>query len=91
MSPVFKNYEVILELLSAAEPVCCGAPMVHNSATGEYECADAYFALYDDGLIGDYGLLVHLSELNDYERERYEHWRDVRVPDAGPEYEPRGD
>jgi hypothetical protein len=39
----------------AAEPTCCGVPMVHNSFTGEYECADAYFLLVDEGALGEPG------------------------------------
>jgi hypothetical protein len=33
------------------EPMHCGQPMVHNSFTGEYECADAYFTLLDEGAL----------------------------------------
>ncbi|MCW6003938.1 hypothetical protein K1W54_04980 [Micromonospora sp. CPCC 205371] len=67
-----------------AEPMCCGTPMVHNSWTEEYECADAYFRLLDDGVLdGTLALLaVDDEHLTPYQRERYEHWRTVRVPDA---------
>lgn len=65
------------------EPMCCGTPMVHNSWTEEYECADAYFALLDNGVIGESAtLMVDEDSLTDHERERYEHWRTSRVPDA---------
>lgn len=64
------------------EPECCGTPMVHNSWSGEWECADAYFTLEDDGVI-DWGvLLVDVGRLDRYQTERYFHWRGVRVPDG---------
>ena len=36
-------------MVVVAEPLCCGEPMVHNSFTGQYECAVAYFTLVDEG------------------------------------------
>jgi len=64
------------------EPECCGLPMVHNSWTGEWECADAYFGLIDDKVLGDFGLIVEQDTLTTHQAERYEHWRAVRVPDG---------
>lgn len=66
-----------------AEPICCGAPMVHNSWLGQYECADAYFALLDDEVIADTGvsLRVEHDELTEYQRERWKHWRASWIPD----------
>jgi hypothetical protein len=66
------------------EPECCGAPMVHNSFTSEYECVDAYFALVDEGIFedGESSDYVEVADLTPPMRERYEHWLAVRVSDA---------
>ena len=66
------------------EPMCCGTPMLHNSWTCEYECADAYFRLIDDGVLDTNlpFLTVEVEDLTTYQRERYEHWRAVRIPAA---------
>lgn len=66
-----------------SEPECCGKPMVHNSFTEEFECADAYFELLDDGVLDE--VIADRSDadaMNDHQRERYEHWKSTRVPDA---------
>lgn len=57
------------------EPVCCDEPMIHNSFTGHYECADAYLRLLDDGVLGGVPELSDTDAMDDYQRERYEHWR----------------
>ncbi len=62
-----------------SEPVCCGEPMVHNSWAGHFECADAYFALTDDGVLVDDSLRIEWALLSDHQRERYEHWLAARV------------
>lgn len=38
--------------IAAKEPACCGVPMVHNSWAERWECADAYFTLFDEGWDG---------------------------------------
>jgi hypothetical protein len=63
-----------------ADPLCCAAPMVHNSFLQQWECADAYFELLDDDVIastgfGPYALRVErVDQLAARHRERYEHW-----------------
>ena len=64
----------------APEPLCCREPMVHNSWTCEYECADAYFALVDE-----YGAecVPFLAE-RDVSAEMlptFRHWRESMVSD----------
>jgi hypothetical protein len=58
--------------------------MVHNSATGEYECADAYFGLLDDGILGEFGagMCVEVDALTAHQRVLHEHWLAARVPDG---------
>lgn len=68
-----------------AEPECCKTPMVHNSFTGEYECAEAYFALVDDGVLDDgCGELHHLAddEVPPDLVPTLHHWRASRRPDG---------
>ncbi|MCX5066617.1 hypothetical protein OOJ91_12085 [Micromonospora lupini] len=67
---------------AASEPVCCGEPMVHNSWTGEYECAAAYFALVDGGVLGDTGLRLDMTDLDADQRALVEHWQSRRVVPA---------
>lgn len=64
------------------EPTCCGEAMVHNSFLLQYECADAYFALIDDGVLSDWGVHLRVEEsgLTDYQRERWQHWRASWTP-----------
>jgi hypothetical protein len=71
------------------EPECCNTPMVHNSYTGEWECADAYLALVDEGVIGDYGDLRSEAVENGCAcsncrawRALYVHWQESRRPDG---------
>ncbi|MEU3452133.1 hypothetical protein ABZ671_00620 [Micromonospora sp. NPDC006766] len=66
----------------AGEPVCCDEPMIHNSFTGLYECAEAYFHLLDDGVLGDPPDLSDTDVMDDYQRERYAHWKTTRISDA---------
>lgn len=33
-------------------PLCCGEPMVRNTWACRWECADAYFRLFDEGWDG---------------------------------------
>lgn len=61
-----------------AEPRCCSTPMVHNSFTGQYECADAYFLLHDDG-VDPY--LVDADDLDAGHRVALEHWKASRIDD----------
>lgn len=71
------------------EPECCGVPMVHNSYTEEYECADAYFFLVDEGALGD-PEAPHLSPdqirwaLPTEQIDALRHWRQSRRPDTDP-------
>lgn len=65
----------------AAEPTCCGEPMVHNSGTGKYECAAAFFALVDDKVITDDGFLLQ-EALSPRDRDLYDHWQSSVRPDA---------
>lgn len=62
------------------EPMCCGEPMVHNTWTGENECAEAYFRLLDDGVLGDVAQRSNISAMNDFQRGRYEHWLASCIP-----------
>lgn len=63
-------------LVLEAEPECCGEPMIHNSYSGQYECADAYFYLDGDGLLGDIGDLIEWRRpLTKFDRERHAHWK----------------
>lgn len=65
------------------EPLCCGEAMVHNSWREGFECADAFFYLEDEGILGDCGELREwVRPLADFDRERYAHWRVVFVPDS---------
>lgn len=66
------------------EPTCCGVTMVHNSGTGQYECADAYFALVDDGVIWDYDppALCDPENVSAEHRALYEHWLKSMRPDG---------
>lgn len=66
----------------STEPECCDTPMVHNSFTSEYECADAYFELLDDGVLGDIPDLADTDEMTGHQRERFEHWKASRRPDS---------
>lgn len=77
----------------SAEPTCCGEPMVHNSFMEEYECADAYFALLDDGVLADCGgreLRVDPEDMTPEQRDLHKHWlasfkadAEVREPEGG--------
>ncbi|ATO14671.1 hypothetical protein CO540_13230 [Micromonospora sp. WMMA2032] len=50
--------------------------MVHNSFTEQYECADAYFALLDDGVLSDCSPIGDdFAAMTEYQLDRYEHWR----------------
>lgn len=64
------------------EPECCGTPMVHNSFTGLYECADAYFGLLDDGVLGGVPDLSDTDAMDPQQRELYDHWQSTRVSDV---------
>lgn len=68
-----------------AEPECCNTPMVHNSWTDEWECADAYFALVDAGVFSDGESFEHSGSWTVREfvalRKLHEHWRTSFVPD----------
>lgn len=71
------------------EPECCNTSMIHNSATGQYECADAYFALADEGVIGDCGDLRMEATGNGCAcsncrawRALYDHWQQSKRPDG---------
>lgn len=67
------------------EPMCCGEPMIHNSFTGEFECAEAYFTLLDDEVISDWSAgRVLLDGATDYHRERHAHWLSSMRPDGWP-------
>lgn len=75
-------------MVAVPELECCGTPMVHNSFTGEYECADAYFLLVDEGALGEpgYGDLDP-GQLADDDvppslLEALQHWRTSRRPDG---------
>jgi hypothetical protein len=80
-----------MSALPDPEPSCCGSPMVHNSSTGMYECADAFFLLIGDdedpgvAIENNYGgldLLVPLDWLTEVEAERWEHWHAFQIPDG---------
>ena len=62
-----------------AEPICCQTPMVHNSFTEQYECADAYFALHDDD-IDPY--FADPNDLTEAQRSYLDHWLTSRIDDA---------
>lgn len=63
----------------SGEPLCCGEPMIRNTG-GWYECADAYFWLDEERLLGDCGDLIEWRrELTQFDRDTYEHWKVVRV------------
>lgn len=65
------------------EPTCCGEPMIHNSFTSEYECAEAYFTLVDEEVITDWSPRHHNpSELPGWLQEHYEHWLTSMRPDG---------
>ncbi|MEU7170376.1 hypothetical protein ABZ949_02645 [Micromonospora tulbaghiae] len=61
------------------EPICCDTPMVHNSFTEQWECADAYFALHDDD-IDPY--FADPTDLDVAQQAYLEHWRASRIDDA---------
>jgi hypothetical protein len=67
--------------LRAREPECCGDPMVHNSWTGEWECAVAYFALADEGAAGDIIETLTPEDVGPDLVETLAHWRGSRVSD----------
>jgi hypothetical protein len=69
----------------------CGAPMVHNSFTGEWECADAYFTLLDEGALSAHKIQGESDwspqQLTDRDVPRdlvetLRHWRASRTPDG---------
>jgi hypothetical protein len=64
------------------ELTCCGEPMVHNSFTGEYECADAYFRLADEGFDEIALALVTAEEVGPALESMLTHWRESRIPDG---------
>lgn len=66
------------------EPTCCDEPMVHNSGTGQYECADAYFALLDDNVIRDYDppTLIDPETVSGEHRAMFDHWIESMRPDG---------
>jgi hypothetical protein len=67
------------------EPLCCGDPMIHNSGTGMWECAAAYFDLTDSGAIDpDWSdrLIIPPEWTTVEEVEQYHHWRDTMTPDG---------
>lgn len=63
--------------------------MVHNSSTGEYECADAYFSLDDEGALGEPGYgdldpgMLDDGDVPPNLLATLEHWRASRRPDGG--------
>ncbi|MFI7608486.1 hypothetical protein ACIBTV_25500 [Micromonospora sp. NPDC049366] len=68
---------------STGEPLCCDKPMVHNSFTGQWECADAYFELLDSGVLSE--SIPDRSDtaaMDDHQRERFEHWLTNRIDDG---------
>lgn len=65
-----------------AELLCCGEPMVHNSGTGEYECAGAYFALVDEGWDEIVLALVTEAEVGPALAPVLRHWRESCRPDG---------
>lgn len=69
---------------ASGEPKCpgCGEPMVHNSWMEQWECADAFFGLNDDGVLAGGFVLLPLEDLTPVQRVQYEHWRYWIVPDA---------
>lgn len=57
--------------------------MIHNSWTSEYECADAYFTLIDEGVIStDWPVVDDPDALTPSHRAAYEHWRESVRPDG---------
>lgn len=64
------------------DPLCCGIPMVHNSWTGEFACADAYFYLVDE--VGPNEVLCFMArdQIPAEYREAWDHWRASFVPDG---------
>lgn len=76
------------------EPLCCGTPMVHNSWTGQYECADAYFTLVDDHCGGyEWVALERLTaeDVGPDLADALAHWRGSRISDAPSEPAPGTD
>jgi hypothetical protein len=67
--------------LWARVPKCCGEPMVHNSWTGEWECAVAYFALVDEGDAEDIIGALTPEDVGPDLAETLAHWRGSRVSD----------
>jgi hypothetical protein len=73
---------VTTKIRTEVEPMCCDEPMVHNSFTEEYECADAYFRLADEGW-DDLGLVYVTAEDVGPELAPFlAHWRESRIPDG---------
>lgn len=64
------------------EPECCGQPMVHNSGTGTYECADAFFALLDEGVIQDWDHPARVTDAPPAMVDVLEHWKASSRPDG---------
>lgn len=65
---------------SITEPKCCDDPMVRNSV-GRYECATAFFALIDEGIVE--GLLDGLTadDVPAHLATTLTHWRESWVSD----------
>ena len=63
--------------------------MVHNSWTQEYECADAFFALVDEGFGEGTLERVTADEVGPELAPTLEHWRQSRRPNGvgGDEHE----
>ena len=75
-------------IAAPAEPACpgadgdlCDGTMVHNSWSGEWECAGAFFALNDNGVLADGFLVGDEDDLGEWDRRFLDHWRTHRVPD----------
>jgi hypothetical protein len=61
-------------------PECCGTPMVKMSYYDVWECADAFFCLYDDDVLVEGSIPLGLNDrANDYHRELLEHLNETMV------------
>jgi hypothetical protein len=62
-------------------PTCCDEPMVSYCGDWAWECADAYFALLDDGVLYEDGASPPnlRDDATDEQRQLYEHLLATRI------------
>lgn len=71
------------------EPTCCDEAMVHNTRFGRWECADALFALIENGRLEEWQLgLVDPDTMHPDDRRLYLHLAESYHPCGHPGCDP---